>query len=371
MNSDNTKTENVDQRSIGKCISCEGKLEENSKILKCLHIICKDCTKRESTDLGVCCKCKIVTIGELIDYPTEASNKPQVKIYYALLFCFKNIYRNENYKKLDLEKKEIIDKIDETINKLHKEIDKTSLEIKKELETNITNDVSIVNKNVEVLIVLRKEYEHYHGLINSVINNSGAINLINLSKIIDKMINVRSRIQDITSEIENFVFYSSQHHHSHGATVVAVAAVQSPQPLCCHSRLCRDKLLRQLQRVVGQSLEHNTTKCDAFMDRSSNSNSSSESSDLDENYVPSRPIDITLLGSSRPVTRSLNNRQKENVIQDCRQSNIKNKNYNSKLLLGTKDNIQTIESNNTQERIYTRANKGCSPGRQILKGGKF
>lgn len=52
MNSDNTKTENVDQRSIGKCISCEGKLEENSKILKCLHIICKDCTKRESTDLG-------------------------------------------------------------------------------------------------------------------------------------------------------------------------------------------------------------------------------------------------------------------------------------------------------------------------------
>lgn len=82
-------------------------------------------------------------------------------------------------------------------------------------------------------------------------------------------------------------------------------------------------------------------------DRSSNSNSSSESSDLDENYVPSRPIDISLLGLSRPVTRLLNNRQKENVIQDCRQSKITNKNFNSKLLVGTKDNIQTIESNNT------------------------
>jgi len=50
---------------------------------------------------------------------------------------------------------------------------------------------------------------------------------------------------------------------------------------------------------------------------------------------------------SRPVTRLLNNRQKENVIQDCRQSKITNKNFNSKLLVGTKDDIQTIESNNT------------------------
>lgn len=176
----------------------------------------------------MCCKCKIVTIGELIDYPTEASNKPQVKIYYALLFCFKNIYRSIMYKMFKnyllslsfiyftirimitkmkitrnwiLKKRKLLTKsMKQLISKLrimykksklfcllsfcrlHKEIDKTSLEIKKELETNITNDVSIVNKNVEVLIVLRKEYEHYHGLINSVINNSGAINLINLSK---------------------------------------------------------------------------------------------------------------------------------------------------------------------------------------------
>lgn len=97
--------------------------------------------------------------------------------------------------------------------RLHKEIDKTSLEIKKELETNITNDVSIVNKNIGVLIVLQKEYDYYHGLISSVINRNRLFELINLSeydkfklnnfRIIKKMVNVRSRIQDITREIEN------------------------------------------------------------------------------------------------------------------------------------------------------------------------
>jgi len=52
MNSDIANNENVDLWSIGKCIFCKGKIEEDSKILKCLHIICKDCTKRESTDSG-------------------------------------------------------------------------------------------------------------------------------------------------------------------------------------------------------------------------------------------------------------------------------------------------------------------------------
>jgi len=48
-------------------------------------------------------------------------------------------------------------------------------------------------------------------------------------------------------------------------------------------------------------------------DQSSSSNSNG-SSDLDENYVPSRPIDINILGLSRPVTRLLS--QKENLIQN-------------------------------------------------------
>ncbi|CAI6364926.1 unnamed protein product [Macrosiphum euphorbiae] len=80
MNSDNAKNKNVDLWSVGKCVFCKEKVEEDSKILKCLHIICKDCTKREVTDLGVRCKCKIVTKGELIDYSTEPLNKPQVKL---------------------------------------------------------------------------------------------------------------------------------------------------------------------------------------------------------------------------------------------------------------------------------------------------
>ncbi|XP_008185139.2 E3 ubiquitin-protein ligase TRIM33 [Acyrthosiphon pisum] len=80
MNSDIASNENVDLWSMGKCIFCKGKIEEDSKILKCLHIICKDCTKRENTDSGIGCKCKIVTKGELIDYSTMAPNQTQVKI---------------------------------------------------------------------------------------------------------------------------------------------------------------------------------------------------------------------------------------------------------------------------------------------------
>lgn len=52
MNSANANSENVDDWSIENCIFCKGKIEEDSKILNCLHIICKDCTKRNSTDLG-------------------------------------------------------------------------------------------------------------------------------------------------------------------------------------------------------------------------------------------------------------------------------------------------------------------------------
>lgn len=52
MNSDNAKNDKVDLWSIRKCVFCKEKVEEDSKILKCLHIICRDCTKREFTDSG-------------------------------------------------------------------------------------------------------------------------------------------------------------------------------------------------------------------------------------------------------------------------------------------------------------------------------
>ncbi|XP_060859283.1 transcription intermediary factor 1-alpha-like isoform X2 [Metopolophium dirhodum] len=80
MNSDMANNENVNLWSVGKCIFCKEKIEEDLKILKCLHIICKDCTKRESTDSGIHCKCKIVTKGELIDYSITAPNHSQLKI---------------------------------------------------------------------------------------------------------------------------------------------------------------------------------------------------------------------------------------------------------------------------------------------------
>ncbi|KAL4104933.1 hypothetical protein QTP88_020209 [Uroleucon formosanum] len=82
MNSYIANNENVDLWSKEKCIFCKGKIEEDSKILNCLHIICKDCTDRESTDLGVLCKCKIVTKGELIDYSVVSPNQSQIKICY-------------------------------------------------------------------------------------------------------------------------------------------------------------------------------------------------------------------------------------------------------------------------------------------------
>ncbi|VVC34793.1 Hypothetical protein CINCED_3A020466 [Cinara cedri] len=63
--------------------------------------------------------------------------------------------------------------------------------------------------------------------------------------------------------------------------------------------------------------------------RSSGSYSSSENSDLDENYVPLRPINKNLLGSFRPVTRSRSNLQKQTLIKDRKQS----KSFNSKILL--------------------------------------
>ncbi|XP_060859176.1 uncharacterized protein LOC132936460 [Metopolophium dirhodum] len=80
MNSDIAYNKNADLWSIGKCIFCKEKIEEDSKILKCLHTICKDCIKRKNTDSGIWCKCKIVTKGELIDYSIMALNQSQVKI---------------------------------------------------------------------------------------------------------------------------------------------------------------------------------------------------------------------------------------------------------------------------------------------------
>lgn len=52
MNSNDANIEKVDLWSTGKCIFCSGKIEEDSNVLNCLHIICKDCTMRKSTNLG-------------------------------------------------------------------------------------------------------------------------------------------------------------------------------------------------------------------------------------------------------------------------------------------------------------------------------
>lgn len=80
MNSNDANIEKVDLWSTGKCIFCSGKIEEDSNVLNCLHIICKDCTMRKSTNLGVQCKCKMVTTGELIDYSIMPPNKTRVKL---------------------------------------------------------------------------------------------------------------------------------------------------------------------------------------------------------------------------------------------------------------------------------------------------
>ncbi|KAL4097383.1 hypothetical protein QTP88_022172 [Uroleucon formosanum] len=304
MNSDNAKNDKVDLWSIRKCVFCKEKVEEDSKILKCLHIICRDCTKREFTDSGVRCKCKIVTKGELLDYSTESPNmqlkvccetncqvmakkiclyckslycKPCAKIHpiknndhnpvlimtYPLkkefvpcpicmkkcieVFCtkclkmicslchllyhekhnFKNLSTmateskaefqkllikiskdnnnlkcqmqklDENIEKLMSTKKEINNKIDESIIVLHKEIDKRSLELKKLLETNITDAVNSINIKKDVLNDFKKENEYYHNLTSSVINYNKTFEYIKLSKIFtDKMAVASSQIQD-------------------------------------------------------------------------------------------------------------------------------------------------------------------------------
>ncbi|KAL5237764.1 hypothetical protein ACI65C_005174 [Semiaphis heraclei] len=77
MNSDNAINEKYDIWSIEKCIYCKGNIKEDSKLLNCLHIICKDCTQKKSTDLGLCCKCNVVTKGELTDYIIVPPNRPQ------------------------------------------------------------------------------------------------------------------------------------------------------------------------------------------------------------------------------------------------------------------------------------------------------
>lgn len=52
MNSDNANNEKLDIWSKEKCVYCKGNIKEDSKLLNCLHIICKDCTQEKSTDLG-------------------------------------------------------------------------------------------------------------------------------------------------------------------------------------------------------------------------------------------------------------------------------------------------------------------------------
>ncbi|XP_029347554.1 uncharacterized protein LOC115034494 [Acyrthosiphon pisum] len=122
---------------------------------------------------------------------------------------------DENIEKLMSEKKEINDKIDKSIIVLHKEIDKRSCELKKILETNITNAVNSININKEVLNDFKKENEYYHSLTSSVINHNKTFEYIKLSKIFtDKMAMTSSQIQDIPKKIANCeakLIYNDEH----------------------------------------------------------------------------------------------------------------------------------------------------------------
>jgi hypothetical protein len=42
----------IDVWSIGKCVICNLQLTGESKILDCLHFICKDCIAKENSDSG-------------------------------------------------------------------------------------------------------------------------------------------------------------------------------------------------------------------------------------------------------------------------------------------------------------------------------
>ncbi|XP_025190958.1 E3 ubiquitin-protein ligase TRIM33-like isoform X2 [Melanaphis sacchari] len=75
----NPGNKNIDLWSIEKCVFCNGRLEKNSKILNCLHGICKDCVPEDVTDSGILCKCGIVTISELISYPIVSSVESTVE----------------------------------------------------------------------------------------------------------------------------------------------------------------------------------------------------------------------------------------------------------------------------------------------------
>jgi len=67
MNSDFGNTMNVDLWSIGECIFCRGKIDEDSKILNCLHIICKDCAVKKRIDIGKINLCFIYLFFVLLD----------------------------------------------------------------------------------------------------------------------------------------------------------------------------------------------------------------------------------------------------------------------------------------------------------------
>ncbi|XP_050063765.1 uncharacterized protein LOC114127777 isoform X2 [Aphis gossypii] len=75
MKIDNVHGE-IDIWSVGKCVICNKELTGESKMLECLHFICKDCIAKENfdSDIGVKCKCLTVTKDQLIDYHIGSSN---------------------------------------------------------------------------------------------------------------------------------------------------------------------------------------------------------------------------------------------------------------------------------------------------------
>lgn len=42
----------IDIWSVGKCVICNMKLTGKSKMLECLHFVCKDCIAKEISDSG-------------------------------------------------------------------------------------------------------------------------------------------------------------------------------------------------------------------------------------------------------------------------------------------------------------------------------
>jgi len=74
--------------------------------------------------------------------------------------------------------------------RIHEEADKRGLVLKKLLETNFTNAVNIINKNINVINDFERENDYYYSLTSSVINWNKIVEYINLSKYVKFKLNM-------------------------------------------------------------------------------------------------------------------------------------------------------------------------------------